>query len=263
MAVCWAVVVRTRHLSEEDRRLRKLLKRGNRAAASASAAPAASPGAGAAEETIKGVTPQIPDHEMIRSIGKGAYGEIWLARDIPRKLPRGQDHPPRQFPQRHSLRSRIQGSKVHPIPVPSWTGSHPACRKGRRRRILFTTSWRPVTTSMPARTSTLSATLRGTWEPTSAAVVRFARSRWSNTASNSAKPSSSSHRQDLIHRDIKPSNIIFVQGRPRSPTSAWSRNIGTEGSFGAPWLHSTGGTGYNGRHLSMGRLLYVAFRGIR
>ena len=26
--------------------------------------------------------PQIPDHEMLRCIGKGAYGEVWLARNI-------------------------------------------------------------------------------------------------------------------------------------------------------------------------------------
>lgn len=26
--------------------------------------------------------PQIPNHEMVRSIGRGAYGEIWLARSL-------------------------------------------------------------------------------------------------------------------------------------------------------------------------------------
>ena len=25
--------------------------------------------------------PSIPDHELLRSIGKGAYGEVWLARN--------------------------------------------------------------------------------------------------------------------------------------------------------------------------------------
>lgn len=26
--------------------------------------------------------PQIPDHEMVRRIGGGSYGEVWLARSI-------------------------------------------------------------------------------------------------------------------------------------------------------------------------------------
>ena len=27
-------------------------------------------------------SPLIPDHEMIRRIGKGSYGEVWLARSV-------------------------------------------------------------------------------------------------------------------------------------------------------------------------------------
>ena len=26
--------------------------------------------------------PDIPDHDLIRSIGRGAYGEIWLAKTL-------------------------------------------------------------------------------------------------------------------------------------------------------------------------------------
>ncbi|MBI4661826.1 MAG: hypothetical protein HY735_23645, partial [Verrucomicrobia bacterium] len=27
-------------------------------------------------------TPQIPDHELLRLIGQGSYGEVWLARNV-------------------------------------------------------------------------------------------------------------------------------------------------------------------------------------
>jgi WD40 repeat protein len=32
--------------------------------------------------TIKGGPPLVPDHEMLRPIGRGSYGEVWLARNI-------------------------------------------------------------------------------------------------------------------------------------------------------------------------------------
>src|SRR6266851_9442167 len=30
----------------------------------------------------RSIVPQVPDHEMIRRIGGGSYGEVWLARSV-------------------------------------------------------------------------------------------------------------------------------------------------------------------------------------
>src|SRR6266568_2509046 len=32
-------------------------------------------------DRFPGTPPLIPDHEMLRSIGQGSYGEVWLARN--------------------------------------------------------------------------------------------------------------------------------------------------------------------------------------
>src|SRR3974390_1878110 len=36
---------------------------------------------GPAINRIPGPAPHIPDHEMVRCIGQGSYGEVWLARN--------------------------------------------------------------------------------------------------------------------------------------------------------------------------------------
>src|SRR5688572_10238856 len=36
----------------------------------------------AVEESASGARARIPDHELLRIIGRGAYGEVWLARNI-------------------------------------------------------------------------------------------------------------------------------------------------------------------------------------
>ncbi len=32
-------------------------------------------------QKLRDAPPQVPDHELIRRIGQGAYGEVWLARN--------------------------------------------------------------------------------------------------------------------------------------------------------------------------------------
>src|SRR5205814_10447871 len=31
---------------------------------------------------VSGAPPQIPDHELLRRVGEGAYGEVWLAKNV-------------------------------------------------------------------------------------------------------------------------------------------------------------------------------------
>src|SRR5258708_6816537 len=37
---------------------------------------------GRRELPMEGFVPVVPDHEMIRRIGEGSYGEVWLARNV-------------------------------------------------------------------------------------------------------------------------------------------------------------------------------------
>src|SRR6266496_3645979 len=33
-------------------------------------------------DTANSSAPQVPDHQLLRRIGEGAYGEVWLARSV-------------------------------------------------------------------------------------------------------------------------------------------------------------------------------------
>src|SRR6202011_2765274 len=37
---------------------------------------------GAIPDQVSAQTPVVPDHELLRVIGRGAYGEIWMARTV-------------------------------------------------------------------------------------------------------------------------------------------------------------------------------------
>ena len=36
--------------------------------------------------TLNSQPPSVPDHELLRLIGRGSYGEVWLARNVPGKF---------------------------------------------------------------------------------------------------------------------------------------------------------------------------------
>ncbi|MBL9173837.1 MAG: CHASE2 domain-containing protein [Verrucomicrobiales bacterium] len=264
VAICWAVVSRTRHLSEEDRRLRTLLKRGSRLQSTPAAAPTPPTGVSATDETIKGGTPQIPDHEMIRIIGKGAYGEIWLARDIlgsyhAVKIIKRDNFPnpapfDREFKglQKYTPYSRSHPGLVHILHVGRDEGAGffyyimEAGDDEHAGQDIDPVRYTP-------RNLGTDISRRGPLSPQQ--VVHY--------GIELCEALEFLHRQDLIHRDIKPSNIIFVQGRPKIADIGLVTDIGTEGSFGGtPGYIPPEGPGLPTADIfSMGRLLYVALSG--
>lgn len=72
-AWAWSVLAHTQRLARE----KVLLERKVARAEPAPVLPAPS----AAKTTVPGGPPAIPDHALLRRIGKGAYGEVWLARN--------------------------------------------------------------------------------------------------------------------------------------------------------------------------------------
>jgi hypothetical protein len=172
--------------------------------------------------------PIIPDHTLLRPIGRGAYGEVWLARNIMgawRAVKvvwrnRFQSERPyeREFAglQRYEPVSRTDGGLVHVLHVGRddaagffyyvmelADAANDECRMSNDGST-------PVS-SFDIRHSdfyqprTLRSDLKHHRRLPGAEVLRVAL----DVAGGLARL----HEQGLVHRDVKPGNIIFVDGR--------------------------------------------------
>lgn len=277
VAVVWAVVVRTRLLSLEDQKIRGLLKK-RRAVAPAPAEPApnavaaggtrvmgtaeqAQAAAGAAKPTE---VPPVPDHTMIRRIGQGAYGEVWLAEDIIGKFKAVKLIRRAAFTDQAPFEREFRGlQKFTPI-----SRSHPGLvhilHIGRNDVAGF------IYYIMEAGddAATGQAIVLDTYVPRSLGtdLERHGPTPLEQvvqTGIEIAEALAHLHRHQLIHRDIKPANIIFVNGRPKLADIGLVTDIvapgqeityiGTQG-YMPPEGHGTASADV----FSLGKLLYVA-----
>ena len=160
--------------------------------------------------------PQIPDHELLRCIGSGSYGEVWLARNIMgtfravKVVYRGtfsNDRPyEREF---HGLQKFEPVSRSH-------DGFIDILQIGRNEakgyyycvmELADDAVSGPEIDPDQYQAKTLGAALIGYGH------LSFEESVGVGTSLAAAL--SHLHKHGLIHRDIKPSNIIFVNGIPK------------------------------------------------
>ncbi|PYJ02173.1 MAG: hypothetical protein DME25_16735 [Verrucomicrobia bacterium] len=173
-----------------------------------------SPGAGAV--AAQPAAPPIPNHEMLRSIGQGAYGEVWLARDeigayhaikiIHRKSFDDSGPFDREF---RGIQQYTPISRTH-------HGLVRILRVGRNQEAGYfyyimeladceVNGQKVVPETYCARNLGRELDHRGKL-PVKECI---------HLALELAEALHYLHSRQLIHRDIKPSNIIFVNGIPK------------------------------------------------
>ena len=178
--------------------------------------------------------PVIPDHEVLRVIGRGAYGEIWLARGLTGAWRAVKVVYRTTFESERAFQREFQGmSSFEPI-----SRAHPGfvdiLHVGRTHHYLYYimeladdhTAGRTVVPELY-----VPRTLKGDLDR----HRRLSASDSIKLGISLTEGLQALHQHGLTHRDIKPSNIIFIDGIPKLAdiglVAATGQNsfVGTEG----------------------------------
>ncbi|PTY07448.1 hypothetical protein DB347_09110 [Opitutaceae bacterium EW11] len=183
------------------------------------------------------IAPRIPDLELLRQIGQGSYGDVWLARGVTGLLRAvkvvRRDHFTDPEPFEREFRGLTQFAALSLDESIQLALLHVGRNEGAgffyyvmeladdadRGRAIDPATYVPLTLAeLRARRGRLPAA------QTTEIGVELARVL------------ASLHRHGLVHRDIKPSNVIIVSGVPKladiglvAPAAAARTYIGTEG----------------------------------
>jgi len=211
--------------------------------------------------------PVVPDHELLRCVGSGAYGEIWLARNVIGLLHAVKIIYRHKFDSDEPYEREFKGiQKFMPI-----SRSHPGLvqilhvgRNDHQGHIYCI---------MEVADDEHSGQRIEDWQNYSPRNLAgdIHRRGWLSAedcvtvALDLADALDYLHAQHLIHRDIKPANIIYVNGKPKLADIGLVTDIATQHSttqIGTVGYIPPEGPGKPAADIfSLGRVLYVAVTG--
>lgn len=182
-------------------------------------------------------TDAIPDHELLRCIGRGSYGEVWLARNMMGTYRAVKILRRKTFEHERPFEREIAGiRKFEPISR-SHEGFVDVLQVGRNREA----GYFYYVMELGDDQHTGQQINPASYLPKSLATEVSHRGRLPleecvQLGLSLSKALNHLHEHGLIHRDIKPSNIIFVSGVPKladiglvADISEARSYVGTEG----------------------------------
>jgi CHASE2 domain-containing sensor protein len=211
--------------------------------------------------------PIVPDHELLRTVGKGSYGEVWLARNVVglyhavkivyRQSFQDAEPYEREF---HGIQKFMPVSRDHPNLVNLLhVGRNDA--EGYFFYIMESADDEVAGRQIDSATYSPRHLAREF-----AKQHRFSVAQTVELGLNLASALSFLHENHLIHRDIKPSNIIYVNGVPKIADIGLVAELRTNGQL-STYIGTEGyippeGPGTPGADIyGLGKVLYEAATG--
>src|SRR5678815_4450104 len=160
--------------------------------------------------------PNVPNHQMVRIIGRGAYGEIWLARSLTGTWCAVKIVDRQTFQSERAFEREFDGmAKFEPISR-SHDGFVDILHVGRDEAGGFFYYVMELADDHVAGTRVDPANyVPKTLKSELARRSRLLVDECLSIGLSLTDALGALHRNGLVHRDIKPANIIFVGGKPK------------------------------------------------
>lgn len=214
--------------------------------------------------------PKIPDHELLRCIGQGSYGEVWLGRSVVGTLRAIKIVYRATFEEQRPFEREFSGiQKFEPISR-SAEGLVHILQIGRNEQQGYFYYVMELADDAAAQgpESRHAPIQSDNYLPRTLGVEKQRRGRLTaeecvRLGASLAVALDQLHRNGLIHRDIKPSNIVFIKGAPKladiglvAEFSEARSYVGTEGFIPPEGPNSPQADIY-----SLGKVLYEVAMG--
>ena len=207
--------------------------------------------------------PSIPDLELLRCIGRGSYGEVWLARNILATYRAVKIVHRRAFQDEAAFEREFSGlQRFEPISR-EHTGFVAILHVGRNRADGFFYYLMELADD-DSNGSEIDPD-RYVPKTLSSELARCGRLSVTDSArlgSSLSEALEQLHRHGLVHRDIKPSNIIFVKDRPKLADIGLVAKTGEKARLGTEGYIAPEGPGTPQADVySLGKVLYEVSTG--
>jgi formylglycine-generating enzyme required for sulfatase activity/serine/threonine protein kinase len=212
-------------------------------------------------DDVSPTIPLIPDHEVLRVIGRGAYGEIWLARSLTGALRAVKMVYRSTFESERAFQREFQGmSSFEPISR-AHAGFVDILHVGRTTEYLYYIM-ELADDHIAGRKIDIIHYEPRTLKSDLARHNRLSAKESIQLGLSLTEALDALHEHGLTHRDIKPSNIIFIDGVPKLADIGLVAAAGQRSFVGTEGYVPPEGPGTPQADLfSLGKLLYEVSTG--
>ena len=216
---------------------------------------------GAIPDQVSAQIPVIPDHELLRVIGRGAYGEIWMARTVTGGLRAVKIVYRSTFESERAFLREFEGMSAFEPVSREHAGFVDILHVGRAAEHLYY-SMELADDHLAERKIDIVNYEPRTLKSDLARHQRLSANDSIQLGLSLIEALEALHQRGLTHRDIKPSNIIFIDGVPKLAdiglvaASGQQSFVGTEG-----YVPPEGPGTPQADIFSLGKLLYEVSTG--